>query len=375
MNRLASLRAARRVVVTCYVRLGIEERIRSRYRTAVRDAMRAAETVLEQPGVPHDDRQQIGRDLRRIDDFLSNTSRLPHAPGFALFACESLSLFEVVPLPRALRTRVHIDDRPRIAELLATVDEFGRILVAAVDRTHARFFEVDAFGVSELSSLAPIATRGGKFHSDRADSPGWGEGSFHNRIREERHRQAADVMQEIRTRLGQGAWQGVVLAGTARTTAEQLRFLPRGLRPRVIGTARINPTSTTPAEIRRAALEARAAWERREEQTLVAELEEGIGQGWAVQGARGALRALHRGQVRMLLVAANQTGWGFRCADSGRLVLARADCRGEGPPIPVSDVVNEALEEALQQGAEVRVIDDPEAAGRLDGMAALLRFR
>jgi peptide subunit release factor 1 (eRF1) len=77
----------------------------------------------------------------------------------------------------------------------------------------------------------------------------------------------------------------------------------------------------------------------------------------------------------MLLVAANQTGWGFRCADSGRLVLARADCRGEGPPIPVSDVVNEALEEALQQGAEVRVIDDPEAAGRLDGMAALLRFR
>ena len=105
------------------------------------------------------------------------------------------------------------------------------------------------------------------------------------------------------------------------------------------------------------------------------EVEQGVGTGWAVNGARPTLLALSRGQVRRLIVPSGQGGAGFRCADTGRLVLAKADCRGEGEPVPVPDMVSEALDEAFRQHVEVEMIDDPDARERVDGLAAVLRFR
>ena len=97
--------------------------------------------------------------------------------------------------------------------------------------------------------------------------------------------------------------------------------------------------------------------------------------GWAVIGAKPTLRALNRGQVRLLIVAAGVSGAGYRCVVSGRLALSAADCRDEGEPEPVPDLVSEALDEAFRQHADVEIIDDPELKERVDGLAGLLRFR
>jgi peptide subunit release factor 1 (eRF1) len=75
------------------------------------------------------------------------------------------------------------------------------------------------------------------------------------------------------------------------------------------------------------------------------------------------------------LVRTGQSGSGFRCVASGRLALAKTDCRGEGEPAPVPDLISEIIEEALRQHLEIVMIDDPEAAERIDGIAGLLRFR
>ncbi len=374
-DRLAALRAPRPVVVSVYVRLGVEDRIRNRYRIAVREAIRRASLVADKPGALHPERQAIHRDLDRIDSYLSNVAGLPHCPGLAIFSCESLELFEVVPLPRVLQTRLLLGERPRLAEALAAVGGFGRVIVAVVDRTHARFFDVTAFEVSELPGLALPATRGGKFHSDRGDAPGWGEHDFHNRIREERHRRAAAVARQLAALAADGPCQGIVLAGSARAIEDQLRFLPRGLADRVLGTARLNPTSATEADVHRAAMDACARAAHAHEAALLGEIERGVGTGWAVNGARPTLRALARGQVRLLVVPAGQNGGGHRCSLSGRLVLARGDCRGEGDPVPVPDLVSEAIDEALRQRAEVAVIEDSRRSAIVDGLAGLLRFR
>jgi len=94
-----------------------------------------------------------------------------------------------------------------------------------------------------------------------------------------------------------------------------------------------------------------------------------------VNGSRPALRALARGQVRTLLIRTDVTGSGYRCPDSGRLVLSAAECRGEGTRQPVANLVNEAIEEALGQGVAVSVIHAPELAAAIDGLVAELRFR
>lgn len=375
LERLAKMHRDGPIVVTVYLRLGVQDRIRNRYRIAVRDAVRQATEAVGRFGLAHPEREALHRDLERVQSYVDNAAGLPHSPGLALFACESLGLFEVVALPRVLQTRLLVGDRPRIAEALAAMEGFGRILVALLDRTHARLFEVSAHRVIELSGLSLPATRGGKYHSDRADSPGWGEHDFHNRIREERHRHAAAVAHHLTLLVAEGPCEGVVLAGAARTIAEQQRFLPRALAGRVMGTARLNPTAATPAEVRNAALDVRAAWERAREGSVLEELEKGVGTGWAVNGARPALRALDRGQARLLIVPSGQAGFGYRCALSGRLVLAKGDCRGEGDAVPVPDLVSEAVDEALRQHVEVGVIEDPELKQGVDGLAVLLRFR
>jgi peptide subunit release factor 1 (eRF1) len=127
--------------------------------------------------------------------------------------------------------------------------------------------------------------------------------------------------------------------------------------------------------VHEATLAVREAWERDEERNLVREMREAVGNGWSVNGMTPTLRALSRGQVRALLVHADAGEPGYRCSDSGRLALTERDCRGEGEPIPVLDVVDDAIEEALRQSVEVNVVFEPEARDAIEGLAGLLRFR
>jgi peptide subunit release factor 1 (eRF1) len=79
--------------------------------------------------------------------------------------------------------------------------------------------------------------------------------------------------------------------------------------------------------------------------------------------------------VRALLVHADAGEPGFRCGDTGRLTIAERECRGEGEPIPVLDVVDDAIEEALRQRVDVNVVYEPQARDAIEGLAGLLRFR
>jgi peptide subunit release factor 1 (eRF1) len=262
-----------------------------------------------------------------------------------------------------------------VTEALNALQGFKRILVAVVDRTHARFFEVTAFGAGELNSLILPTTRGGKFHSDRGDAPGFGEHDFHNRIQAERHRQAAAVADQLTRLAAEAPCQGVVLAGPLRSTSEMTRFLPRGLAPILIGIIPLNPTSVTVAEIREAALTLRAEHLKAEEAKLLGEVKDGLGTGWAVNGLGSTLRALDAGQVRTLVIPLGQSLSGWRCRVSGRLVLTPDECAGEGEAVVVPDLTGEVIEEAMRQRVEVTVLEDARLATQVDGMAALLRFR
>jgi peptide chain release factor subunit 1 len=375
LDRLSQIRSKEHFVVSCYIRLELRDRVRQKYVAALKSAIKPVAEWLGQLEVTHDVRAALERDLERIRDYASHRSSLPAAPGLAIFACEGLQLFEPVPLPRVYRTRVGVDHTPLIRELAAADEDFGRVLAAVVDRRGARIFEVTAFGGRELIDMVGGETRGGRFHSDREDSPGWGEAAFHHRIKEEHLRHYAQVARELAVLDGQLPVRGVVLAGPGPDASALVRFLSPSLRQRHLGTARLNLKQVTVAIVRDTVLSLRRQHELEAERALVTELEKALGTGWGVAGPRATLRALGRGQVRTLLMRPELTGWGFRCATTGRLVIAKADCRDEGAPEPVADLVNEAIEEALRQRVTVVAIDDPESGEAIDGLAGLLRFR
>ncbi len=226
------------------------------------------------------------------------------------------------------------------------VREPDPVVAVVLDRTHARFFEVSGARVVEVTGLVSPGTRGGRFHSDREDAPGGGEHGYHRRLREEERRHYAAIARRLlELKRARGA-RGLLLAGPGPVPRAFRRALPEGLAARVIGTAQLNPLEVTAPAVKRAAVRARQGYLRSVEAELVAELREGIGTGWAVNGVARAADALQKHRARVLLVAESA----------------------------VTGVAADAIAEARRQGVPACVVRGAGAA-QVDGSAALLRYR
>lgn len=369
-------------VVSCYLKLEPRDRARGKYLIKLKNRTRERLDWLREREVDRSAREAVERDLARVRKHLEHPGNLPTGRGIAIFACEPLDLFEPIPLPRVFRSRLAIDRSPLVRELAALDDEFGLVVCALCDRTSARFFEVSAFDVEELVGLpAGDTTRAGRFHGPRS-LPGRGgslaaagEHNYHQRIQEEKQRHYAQVAQRLFEIARGRAVRGIVLAGMG-TDADAVRpHLHPYLEKQVLGTTRLNPKNATPSEVMETVLAVRSSTERAWEAQHMHALEEGLGTGWAVNGVEATLRALSVGQVRTLIVDPTTALAGGRCTQSGRLTTVRDGCAGQGDPEPVPDIVDEAIEEALRQGGHVDVIEDDAARAKLDGLAALLRFK
>jgi peptide subunit release factor 1 (eRF1) len=375
LARLTRVEAGGHPVVSCYLKLEPRDRTRGKYQIKLKNRVKAAIQRLPRIGLDRLDVEAVHRDLNRIQQFLRSPSNLPATQGVAVFACEAIELFETVALPVVHRSRLAIDASPLVRELASVEEEFGRLLTVVLDRTSARFFEVTAFQTRELPGLRAESTRGKRFHGDQGGSGGWGEHTYHNRIRQEKQRHYEAIARELFAIDRRRPAHGIVLAGPGPDAGAMTPFLHTYLSQRVIGTARLNPKDATPASVHATTLAVRESYERASERSLVRQMKERTGTGWALNGITETLRALSRGQVRALLVNADATEPGFRCGASGRLGLTEEDCRGEGAPVPVLDVIDDAIEEALRQGVDVNVVYESEARDAIEGLGALLRFR
>ena len=374
LQRLAAVRPGDHRVVSCYLKLEPRDRVRGKYLIKVKNRVRALQEALPRLGLDRQAADAVSADLARVLDWLRAPGNLPSSHGVAIFASRGAQLFEAVPLPFVHRSRLAIDRTPLVRELVGAEEEFGRIYTVVVDRTSARVFTVSASGANEVLDITADSTRGGRFRGDQ-DGPGWGEHTYNNRIRHEKQRHYETVARELLALDRREPAHGVVLAGTGTDATALAPFLQASLHERLFGSARLNPKELSPAQVHAATLEVRESHKRAEERTLLELVEAKEGEGWAVNGVRDTLRALARGQVRTLLVSSDASMPGWRCTESGRLTLTAADCRGEGEPLPVVDVIDDAIEEALRQRVEVNVVYGRDQVERISGLAGLLRFR
>ena len=382
VERLARLHAGEHWVVSCYLKLEPRDRARGKYLIKLKNRIRDRLTWLERRGLDRAAREAVGRDLEQVRAYLEDPSNLPAGRGIAIFACAPLGLLAAIPLPQVFRSRLAVDRTPLVRELAAVDDEFGRVICVAHDRTSARFFDVTAFGATELPGLAAAdATRASRFHGPSAavrGGPGFaalGEHNFNQRIRVEKQRHYAHIAQCLFELVRTNAVRGIVLAGTGADAAAVTPHLHPYVARLVLGSVRLNPKTVTASDVFAAVLTAQRRAERAWELDHIEALREGLGTGWATNGFEPTLRALARGQVRTLLVDAERAQPGFRCATSGRLAVRLEGCGAEGEAEPVPDLIDEAIEEALRQHAQVDVVEDGGARARVDGLAALLRFR
>ena len=343
---LAALSPGPHWVVSCYLKLEPRDKTRGKYLIKMKNRVREAVTALARRPLGRADREAIAADLGRVLEYFADPGRLPSTRGIAIFASQGFQLFEALALPHVHRSRLGVERVPLVRELVALEEEFGTILVAVCDRTAARFFEVTAFDCVELTSLAGIdASRGGRFHASASESAG--EHHYHMRIRTEKQRLYAHVADRIFQIHRQRPLTGLVVAGVGVDAGAVVPHLHTYLHDLVLGVVKLNPKQATAAEVREATLALREERERAWERAHADAAKDGVGTGWAVNGIDATLKTLTRGQVRTLL----------------------ADGQDDDPRI------DDAVEEALRQRAQVDVLYDDKARRAVDGLAALLRFR
>src|SRR5881409_2339720 len=344
IERLSRVQPGAYHVVSCYLKLEPRDKTRGKYLIKIKNRIREALAALQRQVLDRAIRAQVAADLERVQAYFGEPTRLPSARGIALFACGALDLFEALPLPHVHRSRLAVAPVPLVRELVALEEEFGTILVAACDRTSARFFAVTAYDVAELPSLTALATRSGKFHGERQAKKGsvlaggFGEHNYHMRIREEKHRHYAQVAQQIFQIHTQRPLSGLVLAGVGVDAGALLPHLHTYLHDLVLGVVRLNPKRVTAAEVREAALSLREERERAWERAHAEAAREGVRTGWAVNGIESTIKALQRGQVRTLLADGQD--------DDRR--------------------IDDAIEDALAQRVQVDVVYDDRARRVVD---------
>lgn len=374
LQKLLRLPAGRHWIVSCYLKLEPRDRSRGKYLIKLKNRVREVIEALAAEGLNRAETEQVVADLHRLQTMLQEPQSLPHTQGLAVFICKALDLFEVIPLPRVHRSRLLVDRTALVGELAALEDEVGRLLAAVLDRGGASVYEVTAFEARKLDDLPGARPKVNRFHPGRPRGSA-GEHRSHNRIRHEREQQLDAVASRLFEIDRREPVRGIVLA-SAGPEAEALKmFLHPYVAGKVMGTIRLGRKGASVTAVRAAVLEAREIFERKLERHLVAEMLLGQGSGWAVNGIGSTLEALSKGQVRTLLVRADASVPGFRCAVTGRLTLNPKDCRGLGNAIPAPDLIDDAIEEALRQRVDLDVVFEPDAADTINGLAALLRFR
>jgi len=360
-------------VVTCYLKIEPRDRNRRKYLTKVKNRVKDLTYALPSLRWDKPEQDEIKADCKRILEWLSDPERLPASQGVAIFASKGQKLFEVRPLPRVHRSRLVVDRTPLVREVAASEEEFGRILTVVLDRASALIWEVNAWNAKVVRKITAEMTRGGRFHGpSRADLTG--EHAYRNRIKNEKKRHMEAVARALFEVDRQSPGHRIVIAGAGNDAGALEPFLHTYLADRLIGLARLAPKDASPTAVHQLTMDVSAAHISASEHRHVAELKEGLGSGWSVNGVKETLRALGNGQVRTLLVNADKSVPGFRSLATGRLAIGAVDLRSDGEVVPTLDVIDDAIEEALRQRVNLDVLHD-DARSEIDGLAALLRFK
>jgi peptide subunit release factor 1 (eRF1) len=311
----------------------------------------------------------VTRDLHRIEEYVKAGIDRSNTRGLAIFACAAHELWEVIALPVPVQSRVVINNAPAVSQLEAVLEESESLGVLLADKQRARMFVFELGELVEHSELfdelpREYDTRGER---DQGDVANHVDALLHHHLRH-----AADVAWKVSHDVGYTH----LAIGAPDAIASDLEYLLHPyLRGRLCGRVHVQVSGSID-EIRGAAVEMERQVERRKEAEIVQRLREAVASGRrGVAGLGLVLEALADRRVERLLVSQGYHEAGWRCHGCDMLAVVGRKCArcGDGME-PVDDVVEEAIEMALNQSCRVEICVGNADLDVLGRIGALLRY-
>jgi peptide chain release factor subunit 1 len=315
----------------------------------------------------HQSRLSVRADVERIKAAVDSNRWTPGA--VAIFSCSGRGLYEEIPLPRRVREQVIVDATPFARPLAAVLSEYHRACVVVINKSSARFWEVDQDEMREVTKFSDPVLRKPDYAANLA------EDRVRNKEEElvKKHfRRAVKVLEDLQQTDG---YDIVIIGGHEYEVPEFIQILPNDLRSRLAGTFSVDPTTAPLAEIRNSASSILERYEREEELRLVSEVFEKAAMGQpAALGLESCLRAAPVAAIKTLLVLQGAIAPGVVCDESGWLAAAGDICPVCGNPTRrTPDVIDELVAIVIDDGGSVRHVEaDTKLSEYL--VAAELRF-
>jgi hypothetical protein len=365
LRALADVRPERGRVLSVFLNLDPTEfatpPARSSAITSVMTA--AAHKVESSEGLTDEERSALKADVERVREVLAGSRVATNGTrAVAVFACGPADLLEVVKLRRPVESKVVLNRTAFVEPLvLQGTDELWMVLLS--NRRAARIFVGPGDELDETDRIVDDV------HSQH-DQGGWSQLNFQRSVEKEVHDhlvRAAEIAFEAHKRRGLDR----VLIGAPEELLSELKGkLHPYLRERIAGKVAVDIENASLEEVRAEAAKAIEAHARKCEREALDRLVEAVGRGG--RGAAGigqVLDALNQARVETLLIAESFHAGGRVDFAAGLLLPADAE-QGE----PVEDIVEPAIEKALEQSASPIVVRYHDDLQPLGGIGAVLRF-
>jgi len=308
----------------------------------------------------------VEADLGHVHRWLAESFDRAAHRGIALFSCHHDGRFTAIALSTAVREQVAVGPTPAVAQLCEALARETRALVVLVDRRGARLVRLEQGRVDELTG--PVDEPPRQVNTDVE------LGSFERLHEEATRRHFRRVADAVTYELARWPAQRLVLGGNAKAVAGIEQNLPPALAALVVGRVAL-PMTSAPVTLGRAALDAIEAFDKKRRSTLVDDLRQRVERGvGGVAGLSATLGALRERRVATLCVTRGFAAPGRRCPRCGWTDVDAVSC----PECAIStdllaDVVEVAICDALNQGADVEPCDSAELQA-LGGLGVIERF-
>jgi peptide chain release factor subunit 1 len=364
LRRLADVHPDRGRVLSVFMNLDPSEiptpAARSSAVTSIlTEAARRVEAAEE---LDHDERAALKADVERVREVLNGDIAGNGARGLAVFACQRADLLEVVPLREPLASRVVLDDAPYV-EPLVHAGAAERWCVLLANRRVTRLFTGSGDELTETDRIVDDVHR-------RHEKGGWSQANYQRSVEKEVDDHVAHTAEVAFALYKRQGFDRLLVGAPDELVGDVEAKLHPYLRERLAGRVSCDIENSTVDQVRACAAQRIAEHTRGREREALDRLAQGVGAGG--RGAAGideVLDALNQARVETLLISENFRAAGRVDFEAGLLLPSRVE-QGE----PVDDIVEPAIEKAIEQSATAMVVRHHDDLVPLGGIGAVLRF-
>jgi peptide subunit release factor 1 (eRF1) len=339
---------------------------------SLKNLINSNKTFLGQMSVSKENKESLVQDLESIEKFCARNLNAYNYAGLALFSCSKKNFWQEFNLVNSPKNTIVFDQNPYVRPLSAFLGEYHRTCALILDRKEAKWYDIYMGEIALLKSLkgdVPSKVREG----------GW-EGYESKRI--ERH--IASLLRNYFTEVAKITFDLYnknkfvwLFLGCSDEYASELGplFHPY-VKKRLKGRIKAKP-SDSPTRVLKESLNLKQKLKKEEKEDIVrqfiAEIEKG---GLAISGIKNTLRKLNRGEVQMLLVTRHFSKPGRICPKCNLLYEDQLRCTScKRKTEKVVDIIDEAVEAALEKGGQVKHINPPSGLRKYGDIGVLLRYK